>query len=260
MPFQKGNTLGGRRPSSTKTPVAGDRDPQPAGELKMSGNTDERQAMNELAALLNTPIVKGGGNATAMRTDESGDDDRSGYTQQSYVNDPVHDDHFDTSDRDQGPLALPINKIEIDGTVYHLGWQRWEIAGKTDHKEMAAVRGRGWEPVPMDRLPSYLQSYAFKSDLGDGYYISQDCILMMIPEALYERNMQCNQKRADVPMDRVMRNLEFTSRLPGADGIANRSEAPTRQTFTGRTATAAVQDAIERGGSPSHGVRGFRVR
>lgn len=254
MPFQKGNTHGRAAAAAREAAKV-----QP--ELGATPATTD--FANEVASILSTPIVRGG--ASGADTDDR-DDDRSSYTQQSYVNDPVHEEFFDARARDAGPLALPVEKLEIDGTEYKLGWVRCKLAGEIDQKELYAARQKGWEAVPMEKLPGQLKAFAFKSDIGDGFYMVMDCILMMMPVALHERHQRQELRRAEYHMSRVEQNAEFLSALPNESGIESRSRAPTRQHFTGRNATTAVQDALDRRDenpptrARQHEIRGFRVR
>lgn len=222
---------------------------------------------NEVAAILNQSIVRGG-IKLADDSDDDQEDSRDDYTQQSYANDPVHEEYFDPRTRDSGPLHLPVEQLEIDGTTYKLGYKLCKIAGQVATEALSRAALDGWVPVPLDKLPGTVKSFAFKSDLGDNFYIIRDVILMMIPLALHERIERRNQNMRNRLMARVDDNAEFLNALTPNAGIEPRAQTPTRQTFSGRTATAAVQDALEsaaaqttaaRAHSP-HQLRGFRVR
>lgn len=261
MPFQKGNTYARRakQQAPTAAGISGDRPDVQPSEMDIGG-TD---FANEMSAILSAPIIRGG--VKVADADDTDDDDRGSYASQSYVNDPVHEEFFDTRARDAGPLSLPVEKLEIDGTEYRLGWVRCKIAGETDQQSLFSAMQDGWTAVPMDKLPSNLKMFAFKSDTGEGYYVVRDCILMMTPVALYNRRETRNQRAADYAMARVEQNVEFLNAMPKEDGIESRSKTPVRQQFTGRNATAAVQDALDRGEAPAprarrHEIRGFRVR
>ncbi len=255
-----------------RNPVVGEDDTRPAvPPIEADGKADADAGIssdlaNDIASILRAPITRGG--VTLQdQVDEEPEPSRESYTQQSYINDPVHEQHFDTWARSSGPQTLPMKDIEIDGTEYVLGYKTCTANGRPYTENLAKLRMEGWEPVPLERLPSYCRQFAFKSDLGDGYYIVKDSILMMIPKALHQRLERIKDQMCNVQAEAAER--QFGAEL-ATHGLESRSRPTTRQTFTGRHATAAIQDALEkatgadpqRGRAPAspHQMRGFRVR
>lgn len=222
--------------------------------------------VNEIENILKSPIVEGGINDAS---DDEADERREAYNQQSYLNDPVHDERFDFERRESGPLHIPFSemgKIDIDGREYKLGWVTCRMGRDPHTHNVERAKMAGWVAVPISRLPSGCRSFSAKSDSGESYLIVNDAMLMMIPMDLYLREQKYQNAKSDDAMRRVERYADISGRI-GDDAVQNMNlPRSSRKVFTGRYATASVQDALDQGGSEEsalqqrqspHAVRGF---
>jgi hypothetical protein len=114
------------------------------------------------------------------------------------------------------PLSLPPGSIK-DG--YHPHWANVAIRGYSSSNVSNLAR-LGFEPVPKDRIKVNFNFDPLKQNpLSEHYICSSDCILMEIPEHLYQDLVRRRNETATAPV----RSLQGVTTDTGSLLIRNSS-------------------------------------